>query len=97
VKKCAAPECEGPPIDRSLVAVCQAGQCVLAKPPQPGAQPKAECSTAADCEVWCCQEDLGAAPKGKKPRKGCKRCPRPQPAAECLDGKCQVAPHALEK
>jgi hypothetical protein len=90
---CTAPSScsEGKPLDPNATAVCKAGKCVLstAKPA------KAECATAADCEVWCCQEDLQASVKGKKPRKGCKRCPKPQPAAECLEGKCQVAPHAL--
>jgi hypothetical protein len=97
IKKCAVPDCGEPAkVDQSLIAVCKAGKCALARPPQP-APAKAECTTAADCEVWCCQEDLGASPKGKKPRKGCKRCPSPQPAAECLEGKCSVAPHALDK
>ncbi|MBL8956944.1 MAG: hypothetical protein JNK82_39590 [Myxococcaceae bacterium] len=95
-KKCAVPECENTKFDASAVAVCKAGQCVLGKPPQPAAG-KAECSVATDCDVWCCQEDLQASKKGTKPRKGCKRCPSPQPAAECLEGKCQVAPHALGK
>ena len=96
VKKCAVPECKDAKFDASAVAVCKAGQCVLAKPPQPGGPPaKAECAAATDCDVWCCQEDLQASKKGTKPRKGCKRCPNPQPAAECLEGKCQVAPHAL--
>lgn len=90
IKKCAAPECTPPKIDAKAAAVCKAGRCELGKPA------KAECTAAADCEVWCCQEDLGAAPKGRKPRPGCKRCPKPQPAAECLEGKCAVAPHAIE-
>lgn len=95
LKKCAAADCaDGKPLDASRVAVCKAGKCELAKPQQTG---KAECTAASECEVWCCQEDLQAAVKGKKPRNGCKRCPRPQPAAECLEGKCAVAPHALEK
>ena len=97
-KRCSAKECPDPanPFDTSAAAVCKAGQCVLTAPPK-SPPAKAECAAAADCEVWCCQEDLAAAPKGKKPRKGCKRCPRPQPAAECLEGRCQVAPHVLEK
>ncbi|MBK7859153.1 MAG: hypothetical protein IPJ65_11140 [Archangiaceae bacterium] len=96
VKKCDVPDCgEAKPIDRSVVGVCKAGVCQAGKPPQGRA--KAECAVASDCEVWCCQEDLGAAPKGKKPDKGCKRCPNPKPAAECLEGKCAVAPRALTK
>jgi len=94
MKKCAVPECEAPKLDAAAVAVCKAGKCELGKPPQPST--KAECATAAECDVWCCQEDLQASKKGTKPRKGCKRCPSPQPAAECLEGKCQVAPHAME-
>lgn len=94
-KKCEVPECSAPKLDASAVALCKAGQCVLGKPPQPAAA-KAECAVAAECEVWCCQEDLQASKKGTKPRKGCKRCPSPQPAAECLEGKCAVAPHALD-
>ncbi len=98
LKKCAAQECsEAPKIDASAVAVCKAGKCELGKPPQPAPPAKAECAAPADCDVWCCQEDLQASKKGSKPRKGCKRCPSPQPAAECLEGKCQVAPHVLEK
>ena len=94
-KDCQAPDCaEGKPLDANAAAVCKAGKCELSST---GAkQAKAECATAADCEVWCCQEDLQAAVKGKKPRKGCKRCPKPQPAAECLEGRCAVAPHALD-
>ena len=88
-----------PGIFRPLITPTKAGKCELSKPPQSGAAPagKAECAAASECEVWCCQEDLQAAVKGKKPRNGCKRCPKPQPAAECLEGKCAVAPHALEK
>lgn len=96
VKKCSPPDCaEGKPVDPAAVAVCKAGRCVLGKPEQWKPAAKAECSQATECEVWCCQEDLQASVKGKKPRKGCKRCPSPQPAAECLEGKCSVAPHAL--
>src|SRR4051812_7132346 len=63
VKKCAAPDCpeRAKPFDESLVAVCKSGQCELSKLPHPPA--KAECAAAADCQVWCCQDDLGAAPK----------------------------------
>ncbi len=94
VKRCSPPDCVEKPLDPAAVAVCKAGKCELGKPPHAA---KAECSAASDCEVWCCQEDLQASKKGTKPRKGCKRCPKPQPAAECLEGKCSVAPHAMEK
>jgi hypothetical protein len=95
VKKCAAPETCGAskPVDRSLVGLCKAGKCELGKPPQLAGH--TECTAATECVVWCCQEDYGASPKGKKPRPGCKRCPNPQPAAECLEGHCAVAPRAL--
>lgn len=92
-KDCKSPDdCQAQKLDASAVAVCKAGKCELGKPSQPA---KAECSASTDCEVWCCLEVLLASKKGTKPRKGCKRCPKPQPAAECLEGKCSVAPHAL--
>ena len=78
---------------KDAAAVCRAGACALSTAKPSGA----ECAAAADCEVFCCQEDYAAAPKGKSPRKGCKRCPAPRPAAECLEGKCSVAPRALDK
>jgi hypothetical protein len=99
VKKCAAPECPdtGQPFEANVTAACKAGKCFLqSKPPPP--PPKAECSAAADCVVWCCPQDLAAAPRGgKKPQSSCKRCPSPAPAAECLEGRCTVAPHAMGK
>src|SRR6185436_18110310 len=96
IKKCNNDElgrCPPPKVLKDATAVCKAGACVLSA----AKSAAAECASAADCEVFCCQEDYSAAPKGNAPRKGCKRCPAPRPAAECLEGKCGVAPKASEK
>ena len=103
VKKCVALDCAPAKEVPDAYAVCKAGSCTLTTParveqeaPDP-APAGSECKTALDCQVWCCPADLASFPKGKPPAKGCKRCPAPVPASECLEGRCAVAPRALGK
>jgi hypothetical protein len=109
-KDCERPACEEswPKPGPDDVAVCRGGACVMGK--KADAAPGAQCRVADDCDVeWtggsgaCPCPDTPRAvkkPAVVKPRP--KKCPeaclpRPEVTAECLEGRCSLAPHALTK